>query len=201
MNPRKVISAANSAPKNQEKDHHYPTPPEGTRALLHVETFGDAIWEPACGAGHMSRELSAEGYDVVSTDLVDRGFGLGRVDFLMEQRLLAPNIVTNPPFKLGEKFLRKAIDLRAEKIALLVRLNWLEGMERALIFRENRPARVWVFPWRLCITPGEVREDRGGGTVAYAWFVWERNHMGKTSLDWLSSDLASLRRDNREVGT
>jgi hypothetical protein len=68
----------------REKDDFYPTPPEGTQALLAVEKFDGPIWEPACGAGDMSRELAAGGYEVISTDLVDRGYGEARIDFLMD---------------------------------------------------------------------------------------------------------------------
>lgn len=40
---------------NRSRDDFYPTPPEMTRALLSVELFYGAIWEPACGDGAMSR--------------------------------------------------------------------------------------------------------------------------------------------------
>jgi hypothetical protein len=181
------ISGALHKRADQEKDHFYPTPPEGTRALLAVESFDGSIWECACGAGDMSREFEAAGYDVVSTDLVSRGYGQARIDFLMEYRLLAANVATNPPFKLAEQFVRHALGLGARKVAMLVRLHFLEGMERAELFAEYPPARVWVFPWRLCITPGEVKDDRGGGSIPYAWVIWEQGHAGQTVLGWLPS--------------
>lgn len=55
----------------------YPTPPEAVRALLSVETFTGSIWEPACGDGAISKVLIEAGFEVVSTDLIDRGFGTG----------------------------------------------------------------------------------------------------------------------------
>lgn len=170
--------------ENREKDDFYPTPPEGTRALLGVEKFSGAVWEPACGDGAISKEFEAAGYTMVSTDLVDRGYGTPRIDFLMETRLAAPNIVTNPPFKLGVPFLRKSLDLGAEKICFLMRLNWLEGAERRAIFESSPLARVWVFSrrltsWRL----GE--EGKTGGMFAFAWFVWDRQHSGPPTLGWI----------------
>ena len=83
--------------ENREVDDFYPTWPGATEALLRVETFDGAIWEPACGEGDMSRVLEAAGYDVISTDLIDRGYGEAPRDFLMEWTPRAPNIVTNPP--------------------------------------------------------------------------------------------------------
>ena len=55
----------------------YPTPPEAIRALLSVETFEGSIWEPACGDGAISKVLLEAGHEVVSTDLIDRGYGAG----------------------------------------------------------------------------------------------------------------------------
>ena len=75
----------------------YATPPEATRALLSVEHFDGSIWEPACGDGAISRPLIAAGHEVVSTDLVDRGFGISGVDFMLERGPRAKHIITNPP--------------------------------------------------------------------------------------------------------
>ena len=76
----------------------YPTPPEATRALLSVEQFDGSIWEPACGDGAISKVLTEAGYQVVSTDLIDRGYGEGGHDFLKSTTPLAKNIITNPPY-------------------------------------------------------------------------------------------------------
>lgn len=171
----------------REKDDFYPTPPEGTEALLSVERFEGPIWEPACGAGDMSRVLEAAGHTVISTDLVARGYGTPRIDFLMEQRPLAPNIVTNPPFKMAEKFARHAVHLATRKVCLLVRIQFLEGVTRREMFATSPLARVWVFSWRLPISRGEVKpiEERQGSMATYAWFVFEHGYSGKPTLGWL----------------
>ncbi len=81
--------------------YFYPTPPEATRALLSVETFDDTIHEPACGKGHISRELEAFGYRVVSTDLNDWGYGLSGYNFLEQIDPFGKHIVTNPSYGRG----------------------------------------------------------------------------------------------------
>jgi hypothetical protein len=63
-----------------------------------VETFEGSIWEPACGDGAISKVLEAAGYTVISTDLVDRGYGHGGHDFLKSETPLGRNIITNPPY-------------------------------------------------------------------------------------------------------
>lgn len=61
----------------------YPTPSWATKALIDHEDFEGSIWEPACGDGAISKTLEGYGgYDVTSTDLYDRGYGEGGVDFI-----------------------------------------------------------------------------------------------------------------------
>lgn len=186
---RNQVIAARSDVDGYErvKDDFYPTPPEATRSLLTVETFDGAVWEPACGDGAISRVLMDAGCEVVSSDLVDRGFGETRIDFLMEHVRRAPNIVTNPPFKLAVPFVRRAVDLTSGKVAMLLKIAFLEGVERATVFQETPLARVWVFSRRLRFIPGGVdgKELLGSGMMAFAWFVWDHAHTGKPELGWL----------------
>lgn len=158
---------------------------------MRVERFDGAIWEPACGEGHMARVLESAGYSVTSTDLVPRGFGQGGVDFLLEHRPLAPNIVTNPPFKLAEEFVRHALRLTTGKVAMLLRLQFLEGKARGRLFAETPLARVLVFSGRLTFAAraigGRNGDGKGGGMVAFAWFIWEHGHEGPPSLGWLNT--------------
>lgn len=173
---------------NREKDDFYPTCPEGTRALLAVETFKGPIWEPACGDGAISKVLEAAGHEVVSTDLVNRGYGTPRVDFLMEQKLLAPNVITNPPFKYCQEFVAKALDLGARKVAMLCRLAFLEGKARREMFESTPIARVWVFSSRLNLSRATHGKTGAGGMIAFAWFVWERGYRDMPRLGWIEPD-------------
>lgn len=92
------VSAINSRYPKRAAYEFYPTPPEATRALMSVESFEGDIWEPACGDGAISKVLEAAGYQVVSTDLIDRGYGVGGHNFLKSDNPLAKNIITNPPY-------------------------------------------------------------------------------------------------------
>jgi hypothetical protein len=172
----------------RERDDFYPTPVRATESLLQAESFEGDIWEPACGDGAISKVLEAAGYRVASTDLVDRGFGESRIDFLMEHKTRAPNIVTNPPFKLAVPFVRHALTLTAGKVAMLLKIAFLEGIERAELFANSPLARVHVFSRRLAFVPGGTSSARkldGGGMMAFAWFVFEHGYAGKPELGWL----------------
>jgi hypothetical protein len=171
---------------DREPDDFYPTPPCATEALLAVERFEGAIWEPACGTGDMSRVLAAAGYEVISTDLIDRGFGQGGRDFLCEWTPLAPNIVTNPPFKWAIQFVERSLQLTTGKVALFLRLAFLEGQERGRWFPTTPLARVWIMSRRVPVMKGRLLEaGEKGGVLAFAWFVWEHGHVGSPELRFL----------------
>ena len=170
----------------RQKDDWYPTPPLATRKLLDHELFDEVIWEPAAGDGAISQVLKTACYDVISSDLNDYGYGSSGVDFLLEQRRQADCIVTNPPYRLAEEFIKHAIDLNVDKHAWLLRLSFLEGQKRfERLFRKDPPARVHVFSQRLTIWRGDEEPRPHSGTTAYAWYVWERGYTGSTQLGWL----------------
>lgn len=76
-----VLGARNFALEEREAHDYYATDPKAAALLMDVETFAPAIWECACGEGHLSKEFEKAGYQVYSTDLIDRGYGAVR-DFL-----------------------------------------------------------------------------------------------------------------------
>lgn len=171
----------------RQKDDFYATPHVCTEALLAVESFPGPVWEPACGDGAISTVLERHGYEVVSTDLVDRGYGKARRDFLMETDLAAPSVVTNPPFKLADEFALHALHIGAHKLAIFQRTAWLEGRARfASLWSKHPPVRVWQFSGRHTLWRGDDVDKRDkGGAIAFAWFVWERGYRGAPALGWL----------------
>ncbi len=178
-------------PVNRETHDFYPTWPAATRALLEVEKFDGAIWEPACGDGAISDLLTAAGYTVVSTDLIDRGYGEGELDFLMQWQPRAPNIFTNPPFRDALQFIDRALMLTTGKVVMFLRLAFLEGVERGKWFPSTPLARVYIMSRRVPMGRGKLAgEGEGHGVIAFAWFVWEHGHQGPPALfflDWKTS--------------
>jgi hypothetical protein len=161
----------------------FPTPRWATFALIDNEKFNGDIWESACGDGTMSKVLEETGCVVPSSDLYDRGYGDVGHDFLAPTRY-AENIVTNPPYNCAEGFVASGLKHARNKFALLLRLAFLEGANRArTIFSECPPSRVWVFSERITFYPNGV-EPKGTGTTAYAWFVWDKDAPGRTELKW-----------------
>jgi hypothetical protein len=204
MGAKHYAQAQRTGHSDREPDDFYPTWPAATKALLSVERFSGTVWEPACGDGAMSRVLEAAGHSVISTDLIDRGYGEGARDFLLEWNGRAPNIVTSPPFRWAVEFVDRALQLTApktwlaggvpsdhrtctRKVALFLRLAFLEGQERGRWLPTTPLSRVWIMSRRVPIAKGRLpdEDEKGGGVLAFAWFVWEHGHAGPPSIGWL----------------
>ena len=167
---------------NREKNDFYATPEESTEKLLRVVTFRGRIYEPCCGQGHISEVLVKHGYEVFSSDLVDRGYGTPRVDFLMETQKY-DNIVTNPPFKNALEFAERALELSRYKVALLLKLSFLEGVARRNFFKRYPPEKVWVFSQRQALMKNG--EPHSGGMLALAWFIWSKGNIESPTVGWV----------------
>lgn len=170
----------------------YATPPEATRALLSVEAFDGPIWEPACGDGRISRALIAAGHDVVSTDLIERGFGVAGVDFLREKACRAKHIVTNPPYGGGmaDRFIGKALMLTKAtggKVAMLLDLASLCHPRRHAKFVATPPAAIYALDELVCVPNGDNARARfmARAERRYCWAIWNPRHSGRPSFWWL----------------
>jgi hypothetical protein len=182
---------------NREVNDFYPTPPYITKALLDRELFQGNIWEPACGDGYMSEVLLAhyqyeiENYSIVfSSDLYDRGYGYTGVDFKKTELgyyIDVVNVITNPPFVLAQEFAEHALEIVpvGGKVALLLKLAFLEGVRRKAFLEKSGLRRVYVFSKRIRFDANKVTEKTSGGMIAYAWFVFEKGYAGKAEIEWL----------------
>jgi hypothetical protein len=185
-----LVTGNRRSPLSERGHDLYETPTVVTEALLKVEPLPHRIWEPAAGRGAIVNVLRAHGHDVVATDLVDYGVPgqeSGR-DFLLEQRL--PDgievITTNPPYRLADQFVEHALELCPR--FMLLRLAFLGSIRRTAILDGGSLARVHIFK-RRC--PMMHRDGWTGpkitSALAFAWFVWDRNRDGPTTLsriDW-----------------
>lgn len=169
-------------------DDLYETPPVAVEALIRVERLPHRIWEPACGPGSIVGILRAAGHQVYATDL--NGWGCpdseSRIDFLMERALPLPHIgaiVTNPPYKQADQFVAHALTL-CPRVIMLLRYSFMESERRSFILENCGLARVHVFRKRLPMMHRHGWQGpRASSSIAFAWFVWDRDHRGKTELD------------------
>ena len=142
-----TLGASNHSESDREDNDFYATEPRALELLLEQEIFDDFVWEPACGKGHLSKVLKKYGYIVKSTDLIDRGYGVGGVDFLSVTAPFNGDIITNPPYKYAQQFVEHALSLvpTGRRVAMFLKLTFLESKNRRGLFDTNPP------PLHLCI--------------------------------------------------
>ena len=178
-----------STTRERVDNDFYATPPESTIALLEREVFEGVVLEPACGAGHISEVLKSYGYETISTDLVDRDYGVGGVDFLNTEFKKVDNVVTNPPFKYAKEFIEKALEVSNKKVAMFCKIQLLEGVSRQEMFMNTPLKTVYVFSKRQTPfrngSPVDENGKKWSSTMCFAWFVWEHGYEGKPTIEWL----------------
>lgn len=187
----KTLGASNHTDKEREENDYYATESKAAELLLNLETFSKNIWECACGGGDLSEVFVSQGYNVLSTDLIDRGYGQGGVDFLSYDKEFDGDIITNPPYKYAAQFVEKAIETVTDghKVAMFLKLQFLEGKARGELFAKYPPKTIYVARGRLlCAKNGKFDEMKAGGgsAVAYAWYIWEKGYTGETVVKWFN---------------
>jgi hypothetical protein len=175
-------------PEGRMPNDFYETPAYATEVLLEREEFPGMTWEPACGKGAISKVLVEHGLDVYSTDIVDYGYGEHTRDFLVydldEEGMV--NVITNPPFKDAQKFVETALVVTKQqggKVAMLLKLQFLEGEKRRKLFEGSPLKKVYVFSKRVSFHREE--ESKNNGFMAFAWFVWDWNYFGEPTIGWI----------------
>jgi hypothetical protein len=154
------------------------------------------IWECAAGSGNISKQLLkykhfklGTPWKVISTDLVDRGFCKFGVDFLDQKNLpddTINTIITNPPYKYAEEFIRHAHTFPVNMIIMYLKLTFLEGIKRYKLFKDFKPSYIYLHSSRQACDPQGREDFVNSGATAYAWFVWlPKSNIKNTSLLWL----------------
>lgn len=183
-----TLGASNHSSEDRQEDDFYATDPKAVEALLKVEKFTPYILEPACGMGHISHTLEQAGYEVISQDKVYRGYGLKEPkDFFEIEKIMKMDIVTNPPYKYAAEFVEHALDIVDEgsKVAMFLKLTFLESVKRLKLFKKYPPQTVYVFSKRqVCAKNGDF-DAANTAAVAYAWFVWKKGFTGDPVIKWL----------------
>ena len=190
-NNRSIFSTLGaSSHSNYERVNHdfYSTDPKAIDYLLKYEDFDENIWECACGNGNLSKRLEHHHHKVYSTDIVYRGYGEREsIDFLKCYKKFDGDIITNPPYKYATEFVLKALDLSNRKVAMFLKIQFLESRKRwQKLFRDFPPSKVYVFVKRINCYRNDDRSIKGSA-VCYAWFVWDKDYNGETIVRWIDN--------------
>lgn len=189
------LGASSHSNHDREANDYYATDPNSLVLFLNkIKKDGlildKNIWECACGEGHLSNVLKGEGFNVLSTDLVDRSYGDGIVDFLKYDGIYNGDILTNPPYKYAKEFVEKAISLIpiGNHVIMFLKIQFLESKNRYELFKKYPPKYVYVHSDRqTCYINGDMSEKKSSASC-YCWFVWEKGFSGDPIIRWINSD-------------
>ncbi len=191
-----------SVSRERVSEDYYATPPEATRVLLDSFGLNDCLtfYEPACGEGHISKVIEKHypNRDIYSSDLIYRGYGYGNMDFLkfteannwlFRGKNKVDCIITNPPFKLAQEFIEKALKLSNKYVIMFAKIQLLEGVARKKLFDKFPPKYIYVFTDRVNpLRNGSPVDENGkkwASTMCFSWFIWEIGFKGEPIVRWL----------------
>jgi hypothetical protein len=214
QNKSSAVMQSRSEPHNSLDD--FPTPPWTTRAVcdwikanIDPDLSKYTVREPAANRGHMVMPLQEYFFDVVPSDIFDYGVGYPVQDYLFDRPEYPDDwTITNPPFRLGQRFIEHAIEHSTKGVAMFVRTAFLEGgVRHEELFSKKPPSHILQFAERVVIHRGKLRSigekywdpdaDNGEGegkgkwriassATAYCWLIWNlSNYTGQTNFSWI----------------
>lgn len=183
-----TLGASSHSEYERQQDDFYSTDPSAIDYLLKYETFNNNIWECACGNGNLSKRLEEFGFNVHSTDKYYRGYGEREsIDFLKQKEVFNGDIITNPPYKYAMEFVLKALELTDNKVAMFLKVQFLESKRRYdKLFKQNPPSKVLPFVKRMNCYRNDDRSFKGSA-VCYCWYIWEKDFTGETVIQWIDN--------------
>ena len=193
----KCLGASNHTDHEREERDYYATDPIAAELLLEVEELNN-VWEPAAGQCHLANVFEKVGKLGKKSDIINRDNDPNmKVEDFLKRGLLTKkevwdgDIVTNPPYKFAEEFVRKAIETITEghKVCMFLKLTFCEGQSRKILFQEFPPKTIYVSSSRItCAMNGEFIKEgkKQSSAVCYAWFVWVKGYKGDTTLKWIN---------------
>lgn len=183
-----TLGASNHSNENRATHDYYATDPTAMTLLLEKETFNNNVWECAAGEKHLAKVLERAGYTVKCSDIINRTGDIEVIDFLTYKGKWSGDIITNPPYKYAADFVAKALDIipKGRKVAMFLKLQFLEGKARRKLFDKYPPKTVYVASGRLVCAKNGDFEHTDSSAVAYCWFVWEKGFKGDPVIKWIN---------------
>jgi len=136
-----------------------------------LENFEGDILEPCCGKGAISEILKSKGYNVISSDKFEYGYGeLKDVYDIKEEQ---DNIITNPPFTLKVEMVKHLLKLTKKKLCLLW---YVKNIGNVLESKNSKGLKtIYIFDRRI-----DWVETKLGWL--FAWYIWEKGYDGDVTI-------------------
>lgn len=185
----------------EETGDFIPTPPWATRVLYEYVAPGlknqaglISAWDPACGQGHMLKVFSEYhhkevwGSDVTRDIDQEKNWKFDQPTLVWQQDFVndptpavldkAGVIITNPPYKYANSFIKRGLQESTVGLALLMRIQVLEGERRYKeFFSKTPPTQIAFFSNRIPFKTGVVVK-KAPKMFFHVWLWWEHDGQG-----------------------
>lgn len=155
----------------------------------------DDVYEPCSGAGAISDVLEVYGFENLKcsdVQVADYIKGEQGVDVYEISDNVCDVVFTNPPYNLmtlkekdGGSMLKEFLRIANKKVILLLNIFFLSSKERKELLESSHLRHVYIHSDRVTMYPYGEEKPKNGGTKMYAWFVWDKEYDGKTTLSWI----------------
>ncbi len=168
----------------RKANDYYPTPQSFVDALIHNlqwhYTDEEHYWEPCSGDGRIVKALKKSGRNnVIGTDIQNGE----EQDFFKYKTALAPNIITNPPFKVIRPFIDHAFEIGVWRMILFCNERLFACKKGYNQFKHHRPSRFINLTWREDYLGKGGSPDR---SIAIA--IWDCPHSYRTLYEVWNND-------------
>jgi hypothetical protein len=186
--------------ENRQEHDFYATPSREVENILQYEKLYGTILDNCCGQGHLIEPVRQKykKHEIITTDLIDRGYGQGGLDFLSPDYPYTKNIDTiimNPPFKLITGFVNKSLKIARKKIVLLAQIQFLESKTRyENIFKNNEPQRFYIYSDRIACAKNGNFDNKLSSGMCFCWFIWDKVN-NKKDFRWIQRNKKNKRGD------
>lgn len=100
-------------------------------------------------------------------------------------------IIDNNTKVLAQEFIEKGLKIlnNGGKMAMFLKIQFLEGVKRIDMFKKYPPKYIYVFSKRMATWNNGEQFDQNGKrwatTMCHAWFIWEKEFIGEPIVRWL----------------
>jgi hypothetical protein len=193
------MSTRHSAFLRAELDF-YCEPAWSVDLLLDRIPMPGGLHDPCCGLGTIVDTATDRLIPATGSDIVDRAMGRFPVQDFLQDQVIYPNIVCNPPFKKRASIpvIQHALRHVAAggRAAFLLPLTFLASQDRHALFKQERPT-VLVLSRRPSLPPGELLRSLGedcrrNGSTDFVWIVFRPGHTAAPAeIDWMLGAVAN----------
>lgn len=166
-----MTGGARITQRPRQENDFYSTPPEAIEALMRYWKPKGNVWEPCAGIGAITDVVKKHKPDdfIYQSDINPQREDIVKQDFLKTTELPTgvDTIITNPPFKLAEEFIRHGFALGVKRQAMLLKSTFFHAKTRLELFRDMRPKIILPMNWRLDFM------NLGRPTMETIWVIWD----------------------------